>query len=157
MTASFHSVELISGLREELNRMFNEALQLGGRAGSGDWQPQVDVIESADTVTVLAETPGISPDDLTVETTGDLLTIRGTKPRPADPPRVAHFHRVERRHGSFTRQIHLRQAVNSRQGRARLVDGLLTIEFPKVINQRRRPHRLEIETSDGSKAAEQID
>ncbi|MEE8138481.1 MAG: Hsp20/alpha crystallin family protein [Thermoanaerobaculia bacterium] len=156
MRGRFHAAALISSLQQELNGMLNKALQLSEHPASGNWQPRVDVIESATSLTLLADAPGVDPADLSVETAGDLVTIRGTKPTPADPPQGARFHRVERRHGPFERQILIQQAIDSRRGKARLIDGLLRIEFPKIVNQRRRPYHIESEIPDGTEGADQV-
>ena len=43
---------------------------------------------------------------------------------------------MERGHGRFRREMQLFWPVNSHQGSARLADGLLTIEFPKIQEKR---------------------
>ncbi len=137
---------LISRLQADLDRLFEEARNLGG-AGleTSDWLPEIDVVESAEAVRIVVEVPGVRPEDLVVEIAGDRLSVSGTKASPAPPGDRARYHRMERSRGGFRREIRLPQALNTRQGKVRLVDGLLTVEFPKIADQRRRAHRLTVE------------
>ncbi len=140
---------LISRLQADLDRLFEEARDLGAaNLEGGDWLPEVDVVESAEAVRVLVEVPGVRPEDLAVEISGDRLTVAGTKSAPAAAPDRARYHRMERSRGAFSREIRLPRAINTRSGRVRLVNGVLIAEFPKLVDQRRRAHRLPIEVPD---------
>lgn len=136
--------------REELDRLFREAMGLAGTPPEiGHWQPAIDVVETAETVQVLVEVPGIAPDDLRVEIEGPKVTVTGSKqPTTSDPK--ARFHRVERGRGTFERTIELTEPVNTHRGVARLGGGVLTVEFPKVQEKRERKQILVVE-EDGEK------
>lgn len=139
------SFALFARLHGELDRLFEEALGIEGESeAAGRWLPKVDVIESERTLRLQVEIPGVDVSDLVVEVSGDRVAIRGAK-RPQRPPAGAHFHCAEREHGTFAREVRIHCAVNSHQGRARLEDGVLTIEFPRIEDQRRDPVRLEVE------------
>ena len=60
------------------------------------------------------------------------------------------FHCLERGHGRFSREIHLFSPVNTHKGRARLADGLLTLEFPKIEDKRQEARLLHIEEGEES-------
>lgn len=140
------SLFFISRVQAEIDRLFQEALQLGvSSVAMGDWQPCVDVVETPETVVILAELPGISAADLKVEVRGTLVHLSGVKATLLPSDQRPSFHRLERGHGKFAREIHLFSPVNTHHGTARLVDGLLTIEFPKVEEKRHAARLLYIE------------
>lgn len=146
MTRTYSSSFLVARLKGELDRLFHEALAFEEATfESGEWYPKIDVVESASAILILAEVPGIAASDLAVEVEGGIVTISGDK-RPSAPPRTGRprHHCVERGRGRFRRRVRLPSPVNSHLGRARLADGLLTVEFPKIQEQRRRALRLEV-------------
>jgi HSP20 family protein len=151
MAARYPSLFFVSRFQAELDRLFQEALQLGEDSPPlGEWQPSIDVVETPDAVMILAELPGFTADDLRIEVRSTQVVIAGTKstlPGMQGVQKIK-FHCMERGHGRFSREIHLFQAVNTHQGNARLVDGLLTIEFPKIQDKRREARVLHIEEID---------
>ena len=101
-------------------------------------------------IVILAELPGISAGDLRLEVRGSCVVLSGAK--PTDPLGMpARFHCMERSRGRFQREIQLSEAVNTHLGRARLEGGILTVELPKITEQRRSARILEIE--EGKKTA----
>ena len=134
MAKRIASIELISRFHTEMERLFTEALELGADPAT-EWCPELDMVETAQSILILVEVPGLSPDDIKIEVRGTRVAISGVKmtPLPADKIR---FQRIERAHGRFRREVQLFVPVNSHQGRARLTDGLLVVEFPKVEEKR---------------------
>jgi HSP20 family protein len=151
MGARFESLFLISRFQAELDRLFQEALQLGeGDVPLGEWQPAIDVVETPSAVLILTELPGFSPADLRIEVRGTRIVIHGTKSTTLPEARRLKFHCLERGHGRFTREIHLFSPVNTHRGKARLADGLLTLEFPKIEDKRQEARVLHIEEGEGT-------
>ena len=151
MAARFESLFLISRFQAELDRLFQEALQLGeGDVPLGEWQPAIDVVETASAVLILAELPGFNPADLRIEVRATRILIHGTKSTSLPEARRLKFHCLERGHGRFTREIHLFSPVNTHKGKARLADGLLTLEFPKIEDKRQEARVLHIEEGEGT-------
>lgn len=134
MAKRIASIELISRFHTEMERLFTEALELGADPAT-EWCPELDIVETADSILILVEVPGLAPEDIKIEVRGTRVAISGVKmtPLPADKIR---FQRIERAHGRFRREVQLFVPVNSHQGRARLTDGLLAVEFPKVEEKR---------------------
>lgn len=147
MAAKYASVFLVSRFQAELERLFLEALQIGERTlpAAGEWQPLVDVVETPDAIVLLAEVPGLSAADLQVEVKGQLVTIAGVKSTPVPGAQRPRFQCVERGQGRFRREIQLFWPINSHRGTARLANGLLTVEFPKVEEKRQAARRLHVE------------
>ena len=147
MTVRFESLFLISRFQAELDRLFQEAMQMGeGDMPIGDWQPAIDVVETREAVTIFAEVPGFQPQDLKVEVRGPRIFITGVKSTSSLPEaQRVKFHCMERGHGRFSREIHVFAPVNTHKGTARLTDGLLTLEFPKIQDKRSEARVLHIQ------------
>jgi HSP20 family protein len=117
-----------------------DLLRLLGR-GRTDWQPPIDLYETADRYVVTAELPGLSRDEIQVEILEGTLRLEGR--RPAPPPRPAGYHQLERGHGAFARTFAFPQAVDTDGVTAEFRDGVLTITVPKAGGDVRR---IDVET-----------
>jgi HSP20 family protein len=149
MAARFESLFVISRFQAELDRLFQEAMQIGeSDLPLGEWQPAIDVVETPAAVLILAELPGFAAADLRIEVRATRILISGTKSTaPPDAQRIK-FHCLERGHGRFSREIHVFLPVNTHQGTARLRDGLLTLELPKIQDKRQEARLLHIEEGE---------
>jgi HSP20 family molecular chaperone IbpA len=145
VTGRYASLYLLSRFQAELDRLLQEAMGLPeGDIQAGEWQPAIDIVETASSILILVELAGFSAADLTVEVKGQLLMLSGIKstPPPGARPR---YHCMERNQGRFGREIQLFWPVNSHLGTARLAEGVLTIEFPKIEDKRQAARRLHVE------------
>jgi HSP20 family molecular chaperone IbpA len=146
MTGRYASLYLLSRFQAELDRLLQEAMGLPeGELEIGDWQPSVDIVDTGTSILILVELPGFSAADLKVEVKGPLLMLSGFKPAPPPGDDNIKYHCLERSQGRFGREIQLFWPVNSHLGTARLGNGLLTIEFPKIKDQRQAARRLQVE------------
>src|SRR5258707_7041188 len=151
MAARLESLFFISRFQAELDRLFQEALQIGeSDLPLGEWQPSIDIVETPSAVLILAEVPGFKATDLRVEVRATRILIAGTKSTSLPEAGRLKFHCLERGHGRFSREIHLFSPVNTHQGKARLADGLLTLEFPKIADKRQEARGLHIEEGEGT-------
>jgi HSP20 family protein len=145
MAARYESLFLISRFQAELDRLFQEAMQIGENdVPLGEWQPPIDVVETPAVVQILAELPGFTTADLKIEVRGTRVVISGTKSTALPEAQRVRFHCLERGHGRFTREIHVLTPVNTHQGTAKLQDGLLILEFPKIQDKRQEARVLHI-------------
>jgi HSP20 family protein len=152
MAARFESLFLISRFQAELDRLFQEAMQIGDNdLPLGEWQPAIDIVETPQAVLILAELPGFAAADLRVEVRGTKIMISGTKSTALPDAQRLKFHCLERGHGRFSREIHVFSPVNTHNGAARLADGLLTLEFPKIQDKRQEARVLHIQEAEDSK------
>ncbi|HVR95304.1 MAG TPA: Hsp20/alpha crystallin family protein [Thermoanaerobaculia bacterium] len=150
MGSRYPSLFLVSRFQSELDRLFQEALQLGeSSVPFGEWHPWIDIVETPAAVLILAELPGLAAADLKIEIRGTRILLSGTKSTPLPGAQRVKFHCMERGHGRFSREIHLFSPVNTHQGTARLANGLLTIEFPKIQDKRQEARLLHIEEVEG--------
>jgi len=122
-------------IQSEINRLFDNLIDLGGDRGEGAWIPNADVIETDSSVLLQVDLPGVAPEKLSVTVLGGNVILRGEKSRSADDEDVE-VHVAERAYGGFRRVIQLGVPVNTRLAEALLRNGLLRIQFPKVPNRR---------------------
>ena len=123
-------------IQSEINRLFDNLLDLEDQpGGAGNWMPNADILETADTLVLKVELPGVAPDKLSLSVHGGNVILRGEKARPSAEGAVE-FHAAERQFGQFKRVIQLGVPVNTRQATAELSNGLLEVRFPKVPNRR---------------------
>ena len=123
---------------ERFDRLIERAF---GRERQAPWMPATDVYETEDKVVVTVELPGLRPEDVKVSVEDSTLTISG-KREFSDEVKEEHYHRIERRYGSFSRTVTLPPLVDADSVDARFADGVLTVELPKVHNA--SPRTIEI-------------
>ncbi|HXF95180.1 MAG TPA: Hsp20/alpha crystallin family protein [Gemmatimonadales bacterium] len=139
-------------LTNRFNRLFNEALssldwQLRDSAAAA-WVPPVDVFEEADCIRIMAEIPGVRPEDVKISLEGNVLTIHGVKQQVAEE-RTERVHRYERTYGSFERTFTLPATVDANNIKATYDLGILTITLPKV--EQARPRQIQVEVAPTSR------
>lgn len=128
---------------DELRRGIDEVFQRWGtgatpRARAAAVYPPVNLYETADTVILTAELPGLRAEDLQVTAEAHRLTLRGERriEYPADPQ--TSLHRIERPSGVFRRTIELPQAADTEKIEAIYRHGVLTVRVPKAPQSRAR-------------------
>ena len=71
-----------------------------GRVDHLAWYPACDVFEDKEAVKIVAELPGVEPEDVKLSLENNLLTIRGEKKQEAEE-RSERVHRYERSYGAL--------------------------------------------------------
>lgn len=94
------------------------------------WQPRIDVAEGEKEITVTAELPGLSKDDVGITLTNNLLTINGEKKRETEDNKE-NYHLIERSFGAFCRTVALPTEVDTEKIEAVFKDGVLNVRIPK--------------------------
>ncbi len=97
------------------------------------WQPAVDITETATAFTVKADLPGVKPDEIEVTTENGRLVIKGQRHQEMDESRDG-VHRVERSYGSFLRAFSLPDNIDADAISAKSVHGVLELTLPKTDN-----------------------
>lgn len=98
-----------------------------GEAGAVERVPRVEMREEGDTLVLMAELPGIEPNDAQIELEQDVLTIRGQS-----RGREEREGRTMERSVSFFRQLRLPEGVDPERAEASYRNGMLTIRFPRA-------------------------
>lgn len=127
-----HPLERMRWEMDQLfDRFFSDAWPGNRWSEEGAWVPALDVKETADTVVVRAELPGVDPKDLDITVSGDLLTLSGKKEEKTEQKEENWFH-TECRYGEFQRSITLPAAVDTNDVNAEFKNGVLTVTVRKT-------------------------
>lgn len=120
-------------LREAMDRLFDDAFTrpLSLRDGWSLTAPAIDMYQTDNEVVVKASIPGIKADEVQINVTGDVLTLKG-EARHEEERKDRAWHIREHRFGSFERSVALPTTVKSDQAEAVFEDGILTITLPKA-------------------------
>ena len=121
-------------LREAMDRLFDDAFTRPfslTREGGSTWSsPAIDMYQTDNEVVVKAALPGFKPDEVQINVTGDILTIRG-EVKHEEEKKDKSWHIREQRWGSFERSLRLPTGVISDRAKADFDNGILTISLPK--------------------------
>jgi HSP20 family protein len=123
-------------LREAMDRLFDDAftrpfslLREGGWSGVS--APAIDMYQTDNEVVVKATIPGFKADQVQINLTGDVLTLKG-EARQEDERKDQSWHIREHRFGAFERSVALPTAVKTDKAEAVFENGILTITLPKA-------------------------
>ena len=149
MTAARRPLDSLTSLRR-LNSVLDEAFnawpfqnQDSGTLTSS-WLPACDVFEGEDAVKIVAEVPGVRPEDVKISLENNLLSIRGEKQQQAEE-KTERVHRYERSYGTFERTFALPSTVDPDKIVASYEHGILTVSIPKV--ERARPREIPVKVA----------
>jgi HSP20 family protein len=141
-------VQDTTSLEHRITRFLNDAF--GGMDGQpGDkavaaWVPAVDIFEDANAIRIVAEVPGVSPDNVKISHEDNVLTIHGTKQQVAEES-TERVHRYERTYGAFERSFTLPATVDVNGIKAGYEHGVLTVTLPKV--EKARPREIQVQVA----------
>ena len=125
---------------EEMDHMFEDFLNR--RFFTPTWMPRmqltgltnmstsVDMFEDGADLVIKAEIPGMKKEDISVDFTGDVVTISGEK-KSEEKTERKDFYRVERSFGSFCRKLRLPVDIKIDNATATFNDGVLELRMPK--------------------------
>lgn len=120
-----------------------EVMRREAELGQAEWSPVVDIIDRDGTLTIRADLPGLSKDDIHVDVTEDAITIQGERTEEKKEEREGHCYR-ERSYGRFYRAIPLPEGVDSSKATAEFHNGVLAVALPAPSHSQRKARRLEI-------------
>ncbi len=140
-------LDLLYQLERRMGRIFNEPLFRPfewpvSEAAAAAWMPLVDIFEEPEVIRLVAEVPGVKPEDVKISVEGNLLTIKGTKEQVAEE-KAEKVHRYERTYGAFERTFTLPASIDPNKIKATYNLGVLTITLPKV--EAAKPHLIKVE------------
>ena len=141
-------VQDTTSLEHRITRFLNDAFGgLDGHSGDGaaaTWVPAVDVLEDADAIRIVAEVPGVSPEDVKISHENNVLTIQGTKQQVTEKE-TERAHRYERTYGAFERSFTLPATVDVNAIKANYEHGVLTVTLPK--SEKARPRQIQVQVT----------
>jgi len=103
------------------------------------YMPAVDIFETDGTITVLADMPGVKPDQLEIDLRDNVLTLTG---RVGTAPSGETDVLREYDAGTFLRQFTLAESIDQARIDAKLADGVLRLELPKL--ERAKPRQITV-------------
>ena len=106
--------------------------------------PAVDLFEEKDDIVVKAELPGMDKDNIEVNLTDNMLTIKGEK-KKENEVKEEKYYRCERSYGSFVRNIEIPKAVHVDKVKASFKNGILEVRVPKTEEAKRKEVKLKVE------------
>jgi HSP20 family protein len=131
------------GLQREMERAFENPVGLDlGFAGRGVF-PSVNVFQDKEGYLVRVEVPGVAPEKLAVETTGQTLTISGE--RETNQVEGSSYHRRERDAGKFSRSLTLPSNLDAQGAQASYKHGVLSIRVP--LKAAAKPRQIEVQAA----------
>lgn len=134
------------GLRREIDKLFDEAF-VGGRRMS--WAPVVDIQEDEKEIAIVAELPGLRPEQVEVTCENGVLNIRGEKSEERkEDDQTRRYHLVERTYGNFSRSFQLPQGLDESKIEAGFDNGILTVRVPKAALP--QPKKIQINAGSGT-------
>ena len=130
--AKWSPIRDLLAIQEEMNKLFDERVDrfVDGDIQTRMWEPLVDIYEEDDKFVIKAEIPGVKKEDIDIQIENNILTIKGER-KIEKETKKENFHRAERYYGSFQRSFTLPGIVAQEKIKAKLDNGVLTIEIPK--------------------------
>lgn len=130
---------------DQLDRQFNGLLRpLDTRRDNDDsavvtgrWLPAVDIREQDDQFLIVADLPGINPQDVEITMDRNVLTIKGERVQESSDSGNG-YRRAERVHGTFYRRFSLPETADAERIEARSENGVLTLSIPKQAKAQAR-------------------
>jgi HSP20 family protein len=136
MSTESKSKEMEATRKDEIDRDAGEPTR------EGVWfRPTVDIYETDQAITLLADMPGVTREELDIDLREDTLTVTGRVTPPQESRKLIYG---EYDVGGFTRQFRVGEAVDQSKITAQLTDGVLEMTLPKA--EKLQPRKIEVQT-----------
>ncbi|KKS65873.1 MAG: Protein containing Heat shock protein Hsp20 protein [Parcubacteria group bacterium GW2011_GWA1_42_7] len=102
-----------------------------------DWMPDsegqltIDVYQNASEIIIKSTIAGVSPEDLDITITNDMVTIKGKREKDEEIQTDDYYYQ-ECYWGAFSRSVILPVDVEADKAQAGMKNGILTIRLPKI-------------------------
>lgn len=102
-------------------------------SGRDTWRPNVNVYELCDRLVICVELAGVEPGNIDLQVQGEILHVRGHRPKPAVPDLQGEImvHQMEIDSGRYHREVAIGNAFDSDQSTATYRHGYLWITLPR--------------------------
>jgi HSP20 family protein len=102
--------------------------------------PAVDIFESEDEITLLADMPGVAGDGVTIDVQNDELKVTGEVEAPGSENETYMLREYEA--GRFYRHFSLSDRIDQSKISASMKDGVLRLALPKM--EKAKPRKIEV-------------
>lgn len=132
----YQPLSLVKELQQELFPLFY--LKESRAESSGQlWAPEIDVKVQDNKLLVIMDVPGVEAKDINIEVQENMLTVEGER-KEEQVEKQPQFYKAERRSGKFLRQISLPYPVEDTKIVAKMKNGVLTLELPRLEEKPQR-------------------
>ena len=126
----------------EIARDFDDLFS--GLSGAVHALPAVNIWANENEAILTAELPGVEPDEVQIDVTGNALTLRGVR-KAYQPKQGEVCHRSECVCGEFNRAIQLPFRIDSEKVAAQFKRGVLTVSVPRA--EADKPRKIQIKAA----------
>lgn len=92
---------------------------------------RTDILDLGDSYELKIEVPELTRDDIKISLDDGYLTINASFKENEDDKKNKRYIRKERHYGSFSRSFYVGEAIKEEDVKAKLLDGVLTLNVPK--------------------------
>jgi HSP20 family protein len=137
----------VEALTEDARRLLDELdREIPGAASiTPQCRPPLDVLETATSIEVVMDVPGVLASSIRVAVRRNTMLIAGAKPGTTTAS-ASRYHLAERSYGRFARAVRLGGAFDASRARAVLDAGQLRVVLPRVPERRGRVLTIAVET-----------
>jgi HSP20 family protein len=135
-------------MQRDMDRIYSR-MGMVGQGGQGSqggqqesWMPRIDIKQRGDDLQIRAELPGMKPEDVDIEFSDGVLTVRGERRMEEETEEEGWLVR-ESSYGSFERTVVLPESIDPESISAEYNDGVLEVSVPKAL-EKHEPQRLKI-------------
>ncbi|MBU6422469.1 MAG: Hsp20/alpha crystallin family protein [Chloroflexi bacterium] len=134
----------VLSLREVMDRLIEDSFIGPGALSTvtGSVSAPIDISETADAFHVCMDLPGMKPEDIDVNVTGDTVQITAERRGSKEEKKEGGFLRQERRSGRVQRSFVLPTAIDASKVDAEFRDGVLHVDLPK--SEEMRPKSIKV-------------
>lgn len=137
-----------TALQQQMNELFQQFHSSFGLAPwsedlAGTWAPMVNVSENENEVKISAELPGLDEKNIDVSISRNALILRGEKSEEEEE-KGRNMYRMERKYGSFHREIPLPADVIADKAEASFKKGVLMVRLPKSKEAQKESKKIKI-------------
>jgi len=146
---SFDRDEFLTPFSSVFDEFFNESFPSLFKGFGDDFfekgtYPKADVFDGEDKITIEAEVPGLTKEQISVEVDNGVLRLKGTKQDVVDTTSKKIVHK-ELKRSSFCRSFVIGENVDQSKLDAKFENGVLKISLPKKVPDKKREEIRKIE------------
>lgn len=133
-----NSLAEMEAVKREIDNIFNRS----GYLRYSQSFPLVNIYDNNDELTVVAELPGLTGENINITLTENVLTLSGNREEKGYGEKVLTL-RKERSQGKFEKSLRLPFPVERDKISAGFTDGILTVKLPKA--EEAKPRKITIQ------------
>jgi len=141
--------EFITPFDKLVDKFFNQSFpQLSKEVGVDVFQnsayPKCDIVDFNDRIEIIAEVPGLSKDQISIDVDDDIITIKGEKNKKVEKEGGTYL-RKELKKSSFKRTFTADPTIfDLEKVSAEFTEGVLELKIPKLTPQKKTKKEVKI-------------